>query len=62
MQDPNDKRFVTCDETLKKLTGQSRLKAFGAIKYLNAHVLGNAEEKDTEAEGDQEADGDELSD
>ena len=39
MQDPSNKQFVLCDETLKHLTGEARLKAFGFQSLVKQHFL-----------------------
>jgi chromatin remodeling complex protein RSC6 len=40
VQDPKDKRWANCDETLKKLTGEKRIKLFGGQKYFSKHIVG----------------------
>lgn len=39
LQDPSDKRFALCDETLEKLTGEKRIQLFGGQKYFKEHIL-----------------------
>lgn len=39
LADPNDRRFILADETLKSLTGQSRFKAFGFQKLIKKHFI-----------------------
>ena len=36
-QDPEDKRYANCNETLEKLTGQKRILMFGAQKFFKDH-------------------------
>ena len=40
VQDPKDRRWANCDETLKKLTGEKRIKLFGGQKYFSKHIVG----------------------
>ncbi|KAL5108819.1 Upstream activation factor subunit spp27 [Taenia crassiceps] len=37
--DPENKQFVICDESWKKLFGKSRFKMFGISKLLNQHIV-----------------------
>ncbi|KXZ54052.1 hypothetical protein GPECTOR_5g160 [Gonium pectorale] len=39
LQDPSNKQFILCDESLKKLTGEDRISGFGHIKHLAKHFL-----------------------
>lgn len=39
LKDPADKRFVLCDDTLRALFKTERLLAFGAAKYIEAHII-----------------------
>jgi hypothetical protein len=39
-QDPSDKRFAMCNDTLKHLTGEKRIQLFGSQKYFKKHLLG----------------------
>jgi chromatin remodeling complex protein RSC6 len=39
LQDPSDKRFVLADDTLEKLTGEKRFKAFGAVALFKHHFI-----------------------
>jgi len=43
LQDPSNKQFVLADETLRKLTGEERFKAFSFSKLIKDHVLGYAD-------------------
>jgi len=43
LQDPKNKQFIICDDTLEKVIGVKRFKAFGMMKYLKEHFLGAAE-------------------
>lgn len=43
-QDPADKSFIICDDTLKGLVGEARFKGFGCQKYLKVHILGPADD------------------
>lgn len=36
--DPHNKQFVNCDETLAKLFGRKRIRAFGMLKDLTKHM------------------------
>ncbi|CAF3415017.1 unnamed protein product [Rotaria socialis] len=36
--DPNNKQYVNCDETLAKLFGRKRIRAFGMLKDLTKHM------------------------
>ncbi|CAF1210614.1 unnamed protein product [Rotaria sordida] len=36
--DPNNKQYVNCDETLTKLFGRKRIRAFGMLKDLTKHM------------------------
>jgi len=36
--DPQNKQFVNCDETLAKLFGRKRIRAFGMLKDLTKHM------------------------
>jgi hypothetical protein len=37
VQDPSNKRYIISDDTLQKLTGESRFLAFGAQKLFGKH-------------------------
>ncbi|VDO05446.1 unnamed protein product [Rodentolepis nana] len=37
--DPENRQFVICDESWKKLFGKSRFKMFGISKLLNQHIV-----------------------
>lgn len=37
-QDPSDKRYIMCDDTLKQLLGVDRFQAFGLQKLLSDHI------------------------
>ncbi|GAB4822507.1 hypothetical protein N2152v2_009553 [Parachlorella kessleri] len=39
LKDPSNKQFVLCDETLKHLTGEARLRAFGFQSLMKHHFL-----------------------
>ncbi|XP_023217189.1 upstream activation factor subunit spp27-like isoform X2 [Centruroides sculpturatus] len=36
--DPNNKQFIICDAQLKKIFGEERIRMFGVMKYLKAHL------------------------
>jgi len=36
--DPHNKQYVNCDETLAKLFGRKRIRAFGMLKDLTKHM------------------------
>jgi len=38
VKDPQNKQFVNCDETLAKLFGRKRIRAFGMLKDLTKHM------------------------
>ncbi|CAG8614878.1 1546_t:CDS:2, partial [Racocetra fulgida] len=38
LQDPNDKRFIVCDENLKNIFKQDRIHSFTMNKYLTDHL------------------------
>jgi chromatin remodeling complex protein RSC6 len=38
LQDPNDKRFILCDDRLKTLFNQQRISGFKMNKYLSLHL------------------------
>ncbi|KAI7895801.1 SWIB/MDM2 domain-containing protein [Mucor mucedo] len=38
LQDPADRRFILCDEKLKKIFDQDRINSFGMNKDLSAHL------------------------
>ncbi|KAI7897727.1 SWIB/MDM2 domain-containing protein [Cokeromyces recurvatus] len=38
LQDPSDRRFILCDEKLKKIFDQDRINSFGMNKDLSAHL------------------------
>lgn len=39
LQDPEDKRYTVCDDTLRDLTGETRFLSFGFMKHLNKHLI-----------------------
>lgn len=39
LQDPSDKRYADCDETLEALTGEKRIMLFGGQKYFKEHFI-----------------------
>ena len=39
LQDPADKRYTVCDDTLRELTGETRFLSFGFMKHLNKHLI-----------------------
>jgi len=39
LQDPSQKQFAICDDTLMKVMGVKRFKTFGMMKYLKDHFV-----------------------
>jgi len=39
LQDPDQKQFAVCDETLLKVIGVKRFRTFGMMKYLKDHFI-----------------------
>jgi len=39
LQDPEQKQFAVCDETLLKVIGVKRFRTFGMMKYLKDHFI-----------------------
>jgi chromatin remodeling complex protein RSC6 len=39
LQDPADRRYTVCDDTLRELTGETRFLSFGFMKHLNKHLI-----------------------
>ncbi|XP_059176312.1 uncharacterized protein LOC131955988 [Physella acuta] len=38
LQDPNDKKYMLCDEQMEHLFGSKRIKLFAMMKYLKEHI------------------------
>ncbi|KAI8981022.1 hypothetical protein BDB01DRAFT_795051 [Pilobolus umbonatus] len=45
LQDPADRRFILCDDKLKKIFNQDRINSFGMNKDLSAHLTKKEEER-----------------
>jgi upstream activation factor subunit UAF30 len=43
LQDPSNKQYVLCDDTLRELTGKDRFLAFGFSKLVKNKILGYAD-------------------
>ncbi|CBK20576.2 uncharacterized protein [Blastocystis hominis] len=39
LQDPQNKQMILCDEPLRALFGEERIRAFALMKYLNKHII-----------------------
>lgn len=39
LQDPTNKQMILCDEPLRALFGEEKIRAFSLVKYLKKHII-----------------------
>ncbi|GES96693.1 SWIB-domain-containing protein [Rhizophagus clarus] len=58
LQDPNDKRYIVCDERLMTIFQQNRIHSFTMNKFLTVHLKKKEVSADADADADADVDAD----